>query len=34
MESYAQGRQKPDAMTALLRIIEEEPQAAKRALAT
>jgi putative transcriptional regulator len=35
MESYEQGRRKPDAaMTALLRIIEREPQAAKRALAT
>jgi putative transcriptional regulator len=35
MESYEQGRRKPDAaMVALLRIIEKEPQAAKRALAT
>jgi putative transcriptional regulator len=35
MESYEQGRRKPDAaMTALLRIIEKEPQAARRALAS
>lgn len=34
MESYEQGRRKPDAaMTALLRIIEKEPDAARRALA-
>ena len=35
MESYEQGRRKPDAaMTALLRIIEKEPQAVRRALAS
>ena len=35
MESYEQGRRKPDAaMIALLRIIEKEPQAARRALAS
>ncbi len=35
MKSYEQGRRKPDAaMTALLRIIEKEPEAARRALAT
>jgi putative transcriptional regulator len=35
MESYEQGRRKPDAaMTALLRIIEKEPEAARRALAS
>ena len=35
MEAYEQGRRKPDAaMTALLRIIEKEPQAARRALAS
>jgi putative transcriptional regulator len=35
MESYEQGRRRPDAaMTALLRIIEKEPQAARRALAS
>ena len=35
MESYEQGRRKPDAaMSALLRIIEREPQAARRALAS
>jgi putative transcriptional regulator len=34
MESYEQGRRKPDAaMTALLRIIDKEPDAARRALA-
>lgn len=34
MESYEQGRRRPDAaMTALLRIIEREPEAARRALA-
>lgn len=33
MESYEQGRRKPDAaMAALLRIIEKEPDAARRAL--
>jgi putative transcriptional regulator len=33
MESYEQGRRRPDAaMTALLRIIEKEPDAARRAL--
>jgi putative transcriptional regulator len=35
MEAYEQGRRKPDAaMTALLRIIEKEPEAAQRALET
>ena len=35
MEAYEQGRRKPDAaMTALLRIIEREPQAARRALSS
>jgi putative transcriptional regulator len=35
MEAYEQGRRKPDAaMTALLRIIEKEPKAAQRALAS
>ena len=35
MEAYEQGRRKPDAaMTALLRIIEKEPNAARRALAS
>ena len=35
MESYEQGRRKPDAaMAALLRIIEKEPEAARRALAS
>ncbi len=35
MESYEQGRRRPDAaMTALLKIIEKEPQAALRALAS
>ena len=35
MESYEQGRRKPDAaMAALLRIIEKEPDAARRALAS
>jgi len=35
MESYEQGRRKPDAaMTALLRIIEKEPRAARKALAS
>ena len=35
MESYEQGRRKPDAaMAALLRIIEREPEAARRALAS
>jgi len=35
MESYEQGRRRPDAaMTALLKIIEKEPAAAKRALAS
>lgn len=35
MEAYEQGRRKPDAaMTALLRIIEKEPEAARRALAS
>lgn len=35
MESYEQGRRKPDAaMTALLRIIDKEPEAARRALAS
>jgi putative transcriptional regulator len=35
MESYEQGRRRPDAaMTALLRIIEKEPQAVRRALAS
>jgi putative transcriptional regulator len=35
MESYEQGRRKPDAaMTALLRIIDKEPDAARRALAS
>jgi putative transcriptional regulator len=35
MESYEQGRRKPDAaMMALLRIIEKEPEAARRALAS
>lgn len=35
MESYEQGRRKPDAaMVALLRIIEKEPEAARRALAS
>ncbi|RJG46698.1 transcriptional regulator [Mesorhizobium sp. DCY119] len=35
MESYEQGRRKPDAaMTTLLRIIEKEPDAARRALAS
>jgi len=34
MESYEQGRRRPDAaMAALLRIIEKEPEAARRALA-
>ena len=34
MESYEQGRRRPDAaMIALLRIIEKEPEAARRALA-
>ena len=34
MEAYEQGRRRPDAaMTALLRIIEKEPEAAARALA-
>lgn len=34
MESYEQGRRRPDAaMTALLRIIDKEPEAARRALA-
>jgi putative transcriptional regulator len=34
MESYEQGRRRPDgAMQALLRIIEREPKAARRALA-
>lgn len=34
MESYEQDRRKPDAaMSALLRIIEKEPEAARRALA-
>ena len=34
MESYEQGRRRPDgAMRALLRIIEREPKAARRALA-
>jgi putative transcriptional regulator len=34
MESYEQGRRKPDgAMRALLRIIDREPAAARRALA-
>jgi putative transcriptional regulator len=33
MESYEQGRRRPDAaMTALLRIIDREPDAARRAL--
>lgn len=33
MESYEQGRRRPDAaMTALLRIIDKEPDAAQRAL--
>jgi putative transcriptional regulator len=33
MESYEQGRRKPDAaMVALLRIIDKEPEAARRAL--
>lgn len=35
MESYEQGRRKPDAaMATLLRIIEKEPEAARRALAS
>lgn len=35
MESYEQGRRRPDAaMTALLKIIEKEPDAARRALAS
>jgi putative transcriptional regulator len=35
MESYEQGRRRPDAaMAALLRIIEKEPDAARRALAS
>ena len=35
MESYEQGRRRPDAaMTALLRIIEREPEAARRALSS
>lgn len=35
MESYEQGRRKPDAaMTALLRIIDREPEAARRAMAS
>jgi len=35
MEAYEQGRRRPDAaMTALLRIIEREPEAARRALAS
>jgi putative transcriptional regulator len=35
MESYEQGRRKPDAaMTALLRVIEKEPQAVRRALSS
>ena len=35
MESYEHGRRRPDAaMTALLRIIEKEPDAARRALAS
>lgn len=35
MESYEQGRRKPDAaMIALLRVIEKEPEAVKRALAS
>lgn len=35
MESYEQGRRKPDAaMTALLRIIDKEPEAVRRALAS
>lgn len=35
MEAYEQGRRKPDAaMTALLRIIEKEPHAVRRALAS
>ena len=35
MESYEQGRRRPDAaMTALLRIIDKEPEAARRALAS
>ena len=34
MEAYEQGRRRPDAaMTALLRILEREPEAARRALA-
>lgn len=34
MESYEQGRRRPDAaMIALLKIIEKEPEAARRALA-
>lgn len=34
MEAYEQGRRRPDAaMIALLRIIEREPEAARRALA-
>jgi putative transcriptional regulator len=34
MEAYEQGRRRPDAaMSALLRIIEREPEAARRALA-
>jgi putative transcriptional regulator len=34
MESYEQGRRRPDAaMIALLRIIDKEPEAARRALA-
>ena len=33
MEAYEQGRRKPDAaMTTLLRIIEREPEAARRAM--
>lgn len=35
MESYEQGRRKPDAaMTLLLRIIDKEPDAARRALSS
>jgi len=35
MESYEQGRRKPDAaMSALLRVIEKEPDAVRRALAS
>lgn len=34
MEAYEQGRRRPDdAMTALLRILDREPEAARRALA-